>query len=79
MPDAHASLARLSEGLTGASASYVKALFDEYAQSFDASLSKLGYRGPSLVGQALRDALNARGVAVPIGRLLDAGCGACAL
>jgi predicted TPR repeat methyltransferase len=51
---------------------YVTYLFDRYAETFDDSLSRLGYHGPALIGQLLR----ATGV-TPNGqwRVLDAGCG----
>ncbi len=57
---------------------YVTYLFDRYAETFDNSLSKLGYHGPALIAQLLQ----ASGV-TPNGhwRVLDAGCGTglCAL
>jgi predicted TPR repeat methyltransferase len=51
---------------------YVTYLFDRYAETFDDSLSRLGYHGPALIGQLLQ----ATGVS-PNGqwRVLDAGCG----
>jgi predicted TPR repeat methyltransferase len=51
---------------------YVTYLFDRYAETFDDSLSKLGYHGPALIAQLLQ----ASGV-TPNGqwRVLDAGCG----
>lgn len=55
-----------------ASNAYVEQVFDGFAASFDAKLEKLGYRAPSLVVQALQDAVGA-----PKGELTvcDAGCG----
>ena len=51
---------------------YVTYLFDRYAETFDDSLSRLGYHGPALIAQLLQ----ATG-ATPNGewRVLDAGCG----
>lgn len=51
---------------------YVRQLFDDYADKFDASLvDKLGYRAPSLLGDALD-----RGLTVKSGLdVLDIGCG----
>lgn len=55
-----------------ASDAYVEATFDRFAASFDAKLTRLDYRAPGLVAQALREACgaDARGL-----RILDAGCG----
>jgi predicted TPR repeat methyltransferase len=54
-----------------APAGYVKALFDDYADRFDAHLvGELGYRTPDLIGTALA------GLALPDGlATLDLGCG----
>ena len=55
-----------------ASDEYVEAIFDEFASSFDAKLSKLSYRAPAIVGAMLDDA------GIPASRQLDvvdAGCG----
>ncbi|HPT56953.1 MAG TPA: methyltransferase domain-containing protein, partial [Casimicrobium sp.] len=51
---------------------YVTYLFDRYAETFDDSLSKLGYHGPALIEQLLRAS-----EVTPNGqwRVLDAGCG----
>ena len=51
---------------------YVTYLFDRYAETFDDSLSKLGYHGPALIAQLLRAS-----EVTPNGqwRVLDAGCG----
>ncbi len=51
---------------------YVTYLFDRYAETFDDSLSKLGYHGPALIAQLLRAS-----EMTPNGqcRVLDAGCG----
>jgi predicted TPR repeat methyltransferase len=55
-----------------ASDAYVETLFDGFAASFDAKLSKLYYRAPELVTAALR-----RAVGEPRGELsvADLGCG----
>lgn len=51
---------------------YVTYLFDRYAETFDDSLSKLGYHGPALIAQLLQATC-----VTPNGqwRVLDAGCG----
>ncbi|MBI5016527.1 MAG: tetratricopeptide repeat protein [Deltaproteobacteria bacterium] len=51
---------------------YVRQVFDEMAESFDAHLSGLGYRAPELVAEALAGVL--RGASGLL-RVLDAGCG----
>jgi predicted TPR repeat methyltransferase len=54
-----------------ASASYVRREFDQFADRFDDVLvSKLGYRAPALVSEALAEARSNAGL-----RVLDAGCG----
>ena len=55
-----------------ASDDYVRATFDKYADSFESSLARLGYRGPALVGDALRELIP---VAAQDLSILDAGCG----
>jgi predicted TPR repeat methyltransferase len=55
---------------------YVRALFDEYAPSFDGHLTKsLAYRGPELMAGALRRACSERGRPFHFGSTLDLGCG----
>jgi len=54
-----------------ASPDFVETLFDEFADSFDENLAKLGYRAPAIVANVLGEVL--QGVAC--GRILDAGCG----
>ena len=51
---------------------YVRAAFDAYADSFESSLARLGYAGPALLAEALREIYPepAKGLNV-----LDAGCG----
>jgi predicted TPR repeat methyltransferase len=51
---------------------YVRAEFDRFAETFDGSLARLEYRAPSLVAEAVTDALGASGKAQGV---LDAGCG----
>ena len=55
-----------------ASESYVKAVFNRFALSFDSQLAKLQYAGPSLVVDAMKEEFG-----VPESKLtiLDAGCG----
>lgn len=77
MPDDPVPQHRLA-GLHGhdaperAADAYVTYLFDRYADSFDASLSGLGYQAPALVAQQLHEAR-----LMPTGQwqVLDAGCG----
>jgi predicted TPR repeat methyltransferase len=40
----------------GMSEAYVRTLFDQYADRFDAALARLGYRGPELIDAALAEA-----------------------
>ncbi len=55
---------------------YVRALFDEYAPSFDRHLTRsLGYRGPELIADALRRACSGRLRPYRFGPTLDLGCG----
>ena len=55
---------------------YVRALFDEYAPSFDRHLTKsLAYRGPDLVADALQRACSRLGRPHRFGPTLDLGCG----
>jgi predicted TPR repeat methyltransferase len=55
-----------------ASDAYVQAVFDDFAESFEAKLARLAYKAPSLVGDAV-----AAVIATPDRTLdvLDAGCG----
>jgi len=61
------------EAMTGA---YVRALFDEYAPSFDRHLTKsLAYCGPELIADALRRACSRLIRPYRFGPTLDLGCG----
>jgi predicted TPR repeat methyltransferase len=70
----HQLAACLQDGAAPSRASdaYVETLFDGFAASFDAKLTKLHYRAPDLVVQALRSAIGE-----PRGELsvADLGCG----
>ncbi|MGJ7606195.1 methyltransferase domain-containing protein [Variovorax sp. LT1R20] len=55
-----------------ASDGYVETLFDSYAGSFDASLEKLHYRAPDLVGRAVQDMYGTPAAHLAV---VDAGCG----
>jgi predicted TPR repeat methyltransferase len=58
------------------SAGYVRALFDDYAGTFDKHLVKnLNYRGPELLRAAVRRAFAATGRKPWSERVLDLGCG----
>lgn len=54
---------------------YVQALFDQSAKSFDEDLSRLGYRAPELVADALTRLGAETGIAGRFAALCDAGCG----
>ena len=57
-------------------AGYVRALFDDYAGTFDKHLVKnLNYRGPELLHAAVRRAQAAYGQPLWCERVLDLGCG----
>jgi predicted TPR repeat methyltransferase len=55
-----------------ASDGYLQQVFDGFAASFDAKLEALDYRAPTLVVDALRNAVGAGNAALDI---VDAGCG----
>ncbi|MGA0563117.1 methyltransferase domain-containing protein [Ancylobacter sp. VNQ12] len=59
----------------GMSEAYVRTLFDQYADRFDAALARLGYRGPELIDAALAEACHALSRPYAFGRGLDLGCG----
>jgi predicted TPR repeat methyltransferase len=57
-------------------ASYVTAVFDQYAPKFDAALvDALGYRGPAVLLDAVRAACAATDRAMQFPRAIDLGCG----
>jgi len=60
-----------------APAAFLRQLFDEYADHFDAALvERLDYRAPALVAGALARVLRSDGGALPTGlEVMDAGCG----
>jgi predicted TPR repeat methyltransferase len=71
-------LARLGRVPAGAAITqgYVRALFDDYAPTFERHLVKnLCYRGPNLLADALRRAASRRFRAFRFRRALDLGCG----
>ncbi|MDQ0511921.1 methyltransferase domain-containing protein [Ancylobacter amanitiformis] len=59
----------------GMSEAYVRTLFDQYAERFDAALARLSYRGPELIDEALAAACAALGRPYAFARGLDLGCG----
>jgi predicted TPR repeat methyltransferase len=70
-----ARLGALADG-EAISEGYVRALFDDYAASFDRHLVKsLRYRGPDLVAEALRRAASRLLRPYRFERVLDLGCG----
>lgn len=70
----HARLAGLSP--PAPPASYIRALFDQYAPRFDRHLREdLGYRGPEILVSALREVCAAHGRTFHFDRVLDLGCG----
>ncbi|MFT3939281.1 class I SAM-dependent DNA methyltransferase [Rhodopseudomonas sp.] len=62
--------------LDAMSPAYVGTLFDQYAPRFDKSLVEdLGYRGPALLLEAVREVCAATGRAIVFRRAIDLGCG----
>jgi len=57
-----------------ASPAFVKALFDDFSDSFDENLAALGYAVPKMLGEAAAAYVESRGGA-PFASALDAGCG----
>lgn len=55
-----------------ASDAFVRTLFDKYAANFDAHLSRLGYRAPQLLQDAIARVIGEPAAALDV---LDAGCG----
>ncbi len=69
-------VARLGHQDTGAALSYVRTLFDQYADKFDAALvDGLGYRAPALLRQAVEAACASSGRPAQFASALDLGCG----
>ena len=69
-------LARLGVAADVDPAGYVRALFDQYAPRFDASLVvALNYRGPAQLHGAVTEFCRAQGRAAAFDTLLDLGCG----
>ena len=60
---------------TRAPAGYLEAVFDGYATRFDAHLIGLGYRVPGLLRAAVLAQFPSLGEGVPLGPILDLGCG----
>jgi predicted TPR repeat methyltransferase len=60
-----------------APAAFLRQLFDDYAENFDAALvERLDYRAPALVASALARVMRDENGAVPTGiEVMDAGCG----
>jgi predicted TPR repeat methyltransferase len=70
-------LAAMTEGQVDsgrASNEFVSALFDDFADTFDAKLEALGYKVPGLVGDAAKELLATSGQS-SYRSALDAGCG----
>ncbi|MFT0878195.1 methyltransferase domain-containing protein [Rhodopseudomonas sp. G2_2311] len=62
--------------LDAMSPAYVGTLFDQYAPRFDKSLVEdLGYRGPALLLEAVREVWAATGRVMVFRRAIDLGCG----
>jgi predicted TPR repeat methyltransferase len=57
------------------SPAYISGLFDQYAPRFDDALSRLSYRAPMLLHEAVEVACCARGRRMRFGSMLDLGCG----
>jgi len=58
------------------SESYVRALFDSYAEGFEAHLTgQLAYRGPAILRRAIAEACAARGREASFALAIDLGCG----
>lgn len=68
-------LARLDGAVAEMSEAYVRALFDQYADRFDAALARLSYRGPEVIDTALAEACAGLGRPYAFARGLDLGCG----
>lgn len=60
---------------SAASSAYVRALFDDYSDSFDASLASLGYQVPELLSRTAEAFVNEYRAGRPFRTAIDAGCG----
>jgi len=75
---ARLQLARLGAGeaVPAMTQTYVRRLFDQYAERYDAALTEhLDYRGPPLLRAAVEAAMGAAGRRLRFGSMLDLGCG----
>ena len=75
---ARLQLARLGAGeaAPAMTQTYVRRLFNQYAERYDAALAEhLNYRGPPLLRAAVEAALGAAGRRLRFGSMLDLGCG----
>ena len=75
---ARLQLARLGSGEPAPAMSepYVRRLFDQYAERFDAALTeRLGYRGPALLSEAVAAVMRAARRPLHFASALDLGCG----
>jgi predicted TPR repeat methyltransferase len=75
---ARLQLARLGagEGAPAMTATYVRRLFDQYAERYDgALLEHLRYRAPALLRDAVEQVVHAAGQEMRFGAMLDLGCG----
>jgi predicted TPR repeat methyltransferase len=73
---ARLQLARLGAGAPAITEPYLRRLFDQYAGRYDAALTEhLHYRGPALLRDAVKSALEALGRPIRFESLLDLGCG----
>ncbi|TCK30555.1 putative TPR repeat methyltransferase [Ancylobacter aquaticus] len=68
-------LARLEGEVAGMSPAYVRALFDQYADRFDAALARLDYRGPEVIDAALAGVCARLERSFAFAHGLDLGCG----
>jgi len=75
---ARLQLARLGAGeaVPAMTQTYVRRLFDQYAERYDAALTgHLNYRGPPLLRAAVEAAMGAAGRRMRFDSMLDLGCG----
>ena len=62
-------------GVNKASAAFVKALFDDFSDTFDSQLASLDYQVPRLLGDTVGRLVHAARAGRPFATALDAGCG----